>query len=461
MSTHRGEFNSKLGFILATAGSAVGLGNIWGFPFQVGSGGGAIFVLIYLAFCFILCYPIMVTEVAIGRKTSRNPVGAFNALGFRKWSFIGKLGIVSGFLILSFYNVLAAWSLGYFIEMLQGNFEVGQKFTQFTSNVPLIAVYSVIFMSATAFIVSGGIKSGIERTAKLLMPSLVIIILFLVGYAFTLPNAMQGIEFYLMPDFSKLNLQVVYSALGQAFFSLSLGMGALITYGSYFSRKEDIISSVAYITLADVGIAFAAGLMMFPFVFSQGLAPNGGSGLIFVTLPGVFASLGPMLGVFIGALFFLLLSFAALTSTVSLLEVPVAYVIDEYKLERKKAAWLVAGAIFLVSIPSILANGASEFFTSFVHYFGHDNPKSFMAMVVDVANSSLLPLGGCLISFFTAYIWKKENLNQELRIGNETFEGSFIEKYIGVAVCYLCPFILGVLFILTVLDLYFGIKIIT
>ncbi|MCH6559528.1 sodium-dependent transporter, partial [candidate division KSB1 bacterium] len=177
--------------------------------------------------------------------------------------------------------------------------------------------------------------------------------------------------------------------------------------------------------------------------------------------PGVFASLGPMLGVFIGALFFLLLSFAALTSTVSLLEVPVAYVIDEYKLERKKAAWLVAGAIFLVSIPSILANGASEFFTSFVHYFGHDNPKSFMAMVVDVANSSLLPLGGCLISFFTAYIWKKENLNQELRIGNETFEGSFIEKYIGVAVCYLCPFILGVLFILTVLDLYFGIKIIT
>ena len=167
MSAHRGEFNSKLGFILATAGSAVGLGNIWGFPFQVGSGGGAIFVLIYLAFCFILCYPIMVTEVAIGRKTSRNPVGAFNALGFRKWSFIGKLGIVSGFLILSFYNVLAAWSLGYFIEMLQGNFEVGQKFTQFTSNVPLIAVYSVIFMSATAFIVSGGIKSGIERTAKL------------------------------------------------------------------------------------------------------------------------------------------------------------------------------------------------------------------------------------------------------------------------------------------------------
>ena len=208
--------------------------------------------------------------------------------------------------------------------MLSGNFDIGQQFVQFTSNVPLITLYSLIFISATAFIVSGGIKGGIERAAKLLMPSLVIIILFLVAYAFTLPNAMQGIEFYLIPDFSKLTLKVVYSAMGQAFFSLSLGMGALITYGSYFSKKEDIVGSVAYIALADVGIAFTAGLMMFPFIFSQGLAPNGGEGLIFVTLPAVFASLGPILGVLIGSLFFLLLSFAALTSTVSLLEVPVA-----------------------------------------------------------------------------------------------------------------------------------------
>ena len=340
----RGNFSSKAGFILAAAGSAVGLGNIWKFPFEVGNGGGAAFVVLYLLFCFLLCFPVMVSEIAIGRHTMRNPVGAFDALGFKKWNFVGKLGLICGVLILSFYNVVAGWAFGYFIEMLFGNFEIGQNFGGYIKDIFRVGSYAIVFMLTTAFIVSKGISGGIERAAKILMPTLIVMILGLVIYAATLPNAMKGISFYLVPDFSEINITVIGGALRQAFFSLSLGMGALITYGSYVSKNDNIISSAAYITLMDVGIAFIAGLMIFPFVafnlggdMSQVSQPGfGGPGLIFVTLPGVFETLGSVWGVIIGSFFFLLLSFAALTSTVSLLEVPVAYVVDEHKVNRNK-----------------------------------------------------------------------------------------------------------------------------
>ncbi|MEM8894516.1 MAG: sodium-dependent transporter [Bacteroidota bacterium] len=453
----RGAFNSRIGFILAAAGSAVGLGNIWKFPFEVGEGGGAIFLVMYLAFCFILCFPVLVTEIAIGRKTQKNPVGAFNALGFSKWNFIGKMGILCGVLILSFYNVVAGWAFGYFLEMVSGNFGIGANFGTYINDIGRVGLYGALFMFATAWIVSKGISGGIERAAKFLMPTLVGMILLLVAYALTLPNAMSGISFYLVPDFSEVNLGVVGSALGQAFFSLSLGMGALITYGSYVSKQDNIVQSAAFITLADVGIAFIAGLMMFPFVFSQGLEPQGGPGLIFVTLPGIFETFGGGTGVIIGSAFFLLLSFAALTSTVSLLEVPVAYVVDELKIERKHAVWVVALVIFLIGVPSMVANGDSQFFTTFITYIGSDTSTDFMTFVADVASDTLLPLGGFLIVVFAAYIWKKENLNEEMEIGFPN-KNSFVLKYIDFAVSYLCPVVLGCLFILTVLNKYLGIS---
>lgn len=460
MSVQRGEFQSKLGFVLAAAGSAVGLGNIWKFPFEVGAGGGAAFVALYLLFCFVLCWPVMIAEIAIGRNTERNPVGAFKSLGFRQWSIIGKLGVLAGILILSFYNVVAGWAFGYVIEMISGNFDVGAQFGDFVSDAPKVGGYAIAFMIATAFIVSRGIRNGIERASKILMPTLVVMILFLVVYALTLPNAMQGVEFYLIPDFSKLSLPVVYGALSQAFFSLSLGMGALITYGSYVSRKENIVSSAALITLSDVGIAFIAGLMMFPLVFSQGLEPNGGAGLIFATLPGVFETLGPSLGRFIGAFFFLLLSFAALTSTVSLLEVPVSYFVDEHKVARPKAVWGVAGLVFVVGIPSLLAAGASDFFSGFITYFGADSPVDFMTFVGDLSVDTFLPLGGFLIATFAAYAWRKENLNKELEQGFPGLQGTLVEKYIDVSLRYICPLILGSMFIVTVLSKFFNIHII-
>ncbi|MBC6425844.1 MAG: sodium-dependent transporter [Ekhidna sp.] len=459
----RGKFSSKLGFILAAAGSAVGLGNIWKFPFEVADGGGAAFVLIYLVFAFILCFPVMVTEIAIGRKTQKNPVGAYEALGFKKWKFLGMLGILSGILILSFYNVVAGWAFGYFLEILRGNFEIGNNFSIYIAQIWKVGIYGTVFMGVTAFTVSKGISGGIERAAKFLMPSLLIMIIGLAFYAMSLPDAGAGIVYYLVPEFSEVTFEVVYNALGQAFFSLSLGMGALITYGSYVSKSDNIINSAAWITVMDVGIAFLAGLMIFPFVsyLTNGTMENfsGGPGLIFTTLPGVFSSLGETLGIVVGSTFFLLLSFAALTSTVSLLEVPVTYVVDELKVSRKKTVWIVAILIFLIGVPSLLSNGYSSFFTNFVTYFGATSPTNFMTLVEHVGNDTFLPLGGFLITVFAAYVWGKNNLIEELSEGNPKFRDGRMKKYIDFTISYLCPVMLGIIFILTFLNRFFGINV--
>ncbi len=460
MAIERGGFSSRLGFILAAAGSAVGLGNIWKFPFEVGEGGGAAFVVMYLAFCFILCFPVMVAEIAIGRKTQRNAVGAFNALGHRRWSIIGYLGLASGVLILSFYNVVAAWAFGYFIEIVAGNFEIGQQFGEFTKDWITVGLYSIFFLGGTAYVVSQGISGGIERAAKILMPTLFVMIIGLILYSLTLPNAMEGLKFYLVPEFGEITGTVVYSALGQAFFSLSLGMGALITYGSYVSKNDNIVSSAATITLMDVGVAVLAGFMIFPFVFSQGIETNGGPGLIFVTLPGVFQSLGDVLGVIVGGFFFLLLSFAAFTSTISLLEVPTAYMVDEHKMKRSKATWVVALVIFVVGIPSMLSNGAVDSLTQFITLPG-PGTLDFMSFVGLIASDTFLPLGGFMIAVFTAYIWRKENFNAEIAHGDAEIKGSWLQAYVDFAISYICPLLLGAIFIVTVMDNYFGIKLMT
>ncbi|MEQ9404993.1 MAG: sodium-dependent transporter [Cyclobacteriaceae bacterium] len=460
----RGNFSSKMGFILAAAGSAVGLGNIWGFPYEVGQGGGAAFVVVYLIFCFILCYPVMVTEVAIGRKTQKNPVGAFNALGYKKWNFVGKLGLFSGVLILSFYNVIAGWAFGYIFEMVTGNFAIADQFGTYIQDVFKVGLYGLIFMGVTAYVVSKGVSGGIERAARLLMPTLIIMMLIIVTYAMTLPNAIDGLKFYLIPDFSKLSASVVYNAMGQAFFSLSLGMGALITYGSYVSKTDNIVTSAAYITLADVGIALIAGLMIFPLIgFMSGGTMEGagrGPGLIFVTLPQIFGSIGGGLGMATGTLFFVLLCFAALTSTVSLLEVPISYVVDEWKMKRNRAAWMVGLFIFIVGIPSLIGNGYSEFFsTKFTTFKDGGTDTDFLSFVAALANDTILPLGGCLIAFFAAHVWKKHNLDDELAQGSPNYKGSFVQKYLNFAIGYFAPIVLAVVFVLTVMFKFFGVQI--
>lgn len=460
MAPSRSKFSNKFGFIAAAAGSAVGLGNIWKFPFEVGKGGGSAFLIIYLLFCFVLCYPILVTEIAIGRRSQKSAAMAFKPLGHPNWSFIGIIGVFCGVVILSFYNVVAGWVLGYFVEMLLGNFEIGNNFNEYVTDIAEVGGYTIAFLIATTYIVSQGVTKGIEKASKILMPILLVIIVVLTIYALTLDGASEGLNFYLVPDFSKLNLNTIYRALGQSFFSLSLGLGAMITYGSYLSRKEDIVTAGAWITVADVGIAFLAGLMIFPFVFSQGVEPEGGAGLIFMTMPGIFESMGPTLGVIIGSLFFLLLAFAALTSTISLMELPVAYLVDKHKIKRKNAVWYAAGVIFLLGIPSMLGNGYMDFFTNFITYVGAEKPVNFMDFVTDIASNTMLPFGGLIVSIFSIYVWKRAKLFRELSHGNPTFPSSFIARYIGFSLQYISPPILGAIFIITVLEIFFGIKII-
>lgn len=426
-------------------------------------GGGAAFVAVYLLFAFLLCYPVMITEVAIGRKTKKNPVGAFKALGYGKWKFIGLLGLTAGVVILSFYNVVAGWAFGYFIEMARGNFSIGQNFGGYTSDIYIVGAYSIIFMFFTAYFVSKGVSGGIEKLAKVLMPLLAVMILVLAVYAFTLPHAMEGVVFYLVPDISKIDIKTIGGALRQAFFSLSLGMGALITYGSYLSKQDSIISSATFVTLSDVGIAFISGLMMFPLVsFSLGgdMGPVGagevgGPGLIFVTLPGVFETLGGGLGMLVGSSFFLLLSFAALTSTVSLLEVPVSYMVDELRMPRTRATVLVAAFVFLAGVPSLIGNGYSGFFTNGFNISGSADFMSFLGKLADI----MLLLGGCCIVSFVAYVWKKEALHEELAHGHKGYKSGFIQHFIGCTVSYVSPVLLALLFVVVLLDNFFGISI--
>ena len=459
MVASRSKFTNKFGFIAAAAGSAVGLGNIWKFPFEVGKGGGSAFLIMYLVFCFVLCFPILVTEIAIGRRSQKSAAMAFRPLGHPNWSVIGILGVFCGVVILSFYNVVAGWVLGYFVEMLLGNFDIGDNFSAYINDIAEVGGYTLAFLIATGVIVSQGVTKGIEKASKLLMPILLVIIISLTIYALTLSGAKAGLTFYLVPDFSKINLNVIYRALGQSFFSLSLGLGALMTYGSYLSRKENIVSAAAMITLADVGIAFLAGLMIFPFVFSQGIQPEGGAGLIFMTMPGIFESMGPKLGIVIGASFFLLLAFAALTSTISLMELPVAYLVDKHKVKRKYAVWYAAAFIFLLGIPSMIGNGYSEFFTNFITYVGASQPVNFMDFVTDVASNTLLPFGGLMVSIFSIYVWKRRKLFRELTHGHPNFTKTFVARYIGFSLQYVAPPVLGAIFIITILEIFFGVMI--
>lgn len=457
----RGSFSSKFGFIAAAAGSAIGLGNIWQFPYVTGQNGGAAFLLLYVGWIVFIGLPIMVGEIAIGRRTRSNPYGAYKQLGGKTWALVGLFGILCGIMILSFYNVVSGWAFGYFINITFGNLlqepDYSRFFGDYVYNFGDNLIFSLCFMLFTAFIVYQGVQKGIEGASKLLMPALFVLLISLVIYGLTLPNAMEGVRFYLLPDFSLINGASIYSALGQAFFSLSLGMGALITYGSYVGKDDNIISSATLVSVTDTSVSFLAGMMIFPLVFSTGQSPSEGPGLVFVALPAVFESMGPMLGTFIGSAFFLLLCFAALTSTISLLEVPVSFLVDEKKWSRGKAVTIMATVIFLVGIPSMLGFGAVDMFTNFAQYEG--TMKSAMDVVQDIFYVVGLPLGGLLMSIFIARRWKIQNMSEEVSLGNPGYKGSIMEKFITVMISYICPLVLGTMFILTMLQKFFGLSI--
>ena len=457
----RSGFSSRIGFIAAAAGSAVGLGNIWRFPYETGENGGAAFLLIYLICTILIGFPVMVGEISLGRNTLSNPYGAYKKIGGKTWGLVGLFGVIGGIMILSFYNVVAGWAFGYFVEMSTGDLihqeHFGAFFGEYVADIGDNFLYSLIFMILTAFIVMRGVQKGIESASKILMPFLFVILIGLIVYSLTLEGAMEGVKFYLIPDFSKITLSTVYAAMGQAFFSLSLGMGALITYGSYIHKQENIISSAGIVTAADFTVAFLAGLLIFPLVFSQGQEPTAGPGLVFIALPGIFQAMGTTAGAIIGSGFFLLLCVAALTSTISILEIPVAYLVDEKKWDRKWVVIGLAGLIFLIGIPSMLSQGAVEIFSAgFMHYEGID--KSFLDVIDDVFNTVGLPLGGFLLTLFIAIKWKTSGMSQEILSGNPNYEGSFMQRFINAMIAIICPVILGVIVLLTILEKFVGVS---
>lgn len=362
MAKKREQWGSRIGFIVAAAGSAIGLGNIWRFPTVTGQNGGGAFVLLYLVLVFLVGIPVLMVELSLGRKAQRNPVGAFKTLASGTlWKWVGAMGVAAGFIILSFYSVIAGWSVAYIFKFLLGAFTglspagIAQEFNALVTHPVIPLLWHGLFMLLTAGIVVLGVAWGIERWNKILMPMLLVLLIVLVVRSVTLDGAREGVYWLLRPDFSQLSFASVLTALGQVFFSLSLGMGAMITYGSYLGARENIPGSAVYIALADLAVALLAGLVIIPAVFAFGLNPETGPPLIFLTLPAVFQRM-PLGGLF-GAMFFFLLSIAALTSAISLLEVVVAYFVDELNWSRAVAAPVLGFAIFLLGIPSSLSVG--------------------------------------------------------------------------------------------------------
>lgn len=443
-SDSRGAWGSRLGFILAAAGSAVGLGNIWGFPMQVGKGGGAIFVLFYLGCVFLICFPILIAELALGRSSGKSPVQAFAVTKpGTPWWIVGALGVMAGVGILSFYAVIAGWTLSYIWFTATGAVtgtreQIGSFFAAFVADGSKNVVMSMAVLVLTAGIILGGVQKGIERASKLMMPALFGLLILLAIRALTLPGAGEGLAYYLKPDFAELkNIQVINAALGQAFFSLSLGMGAMITYGSYLAKSTNAPTAAAWVAVLDTSVALLAGFIIFPAGFSiAGFDPAaGGPGLIFAVLPQLFATMP--LGHLWGGLFFVLLGLAALTSTISLLEVPTSALVDR-GWPRRKAVVALTLVIIALAIPSVLSQGAVAGLSR-VPVVEMD----FLTLMATVWNNWALPIGGLLIAIFVGWVWGADRAIAELTADGVAFPAARLWSFL---IRYVCP--LAILFII-------------
>ncbi|NOY22595.1 MAG: sodium-dependent transporter [Acidobacteria bacterium] len=431
----RGQWSSKLGFILAASGSAIGLGNIWRFPYITGANGGGAFVFLYILSVLIVAFPIMITELVIGRTARKDPVGAFLKLSSPRspWMLVGALGVLTGFAILSYYTVVAGWTLAYLVKGVTGALAHTTHpaiiFKTFAANGTAQIFYLFVFMALTVFVVAGGVKNGIEKAAKILLPVLFVLMLCLIAYVMTLPQAMKGLHFYLYPDFSKVTPHTVLMAMGQAFFSLSLGMGAMITYGSYIGKKDNLFTSALYVTFFDTLIAIMAGLIIFP---ALGGAPaKSGPSLIFIVLVEVFQKIP--FGQIIGTVFFILMIIAALTSTVSLLEVVSAYFIDEKGMNRKKAAVILGMITAILGIPSALSLGANAWFTKL----------KFLSRMDFLFGNISLTLGGLLMCLFVAYRWGLKDFMEGLSHGGTIHERRSFRWWFAIAIHLICPISIG------------------
>ncbi len=445
MAASRGEFSSRIGFIMAAAGSAVGLGNIWGFPTQTASNGGAAFVLVYLVLAFCLAYPAFMAELLIGRYGQANAVTSLQKMSrtlfHKRFAFVvGFGGVLCAAFILSFYGILAGWMVSYAVEpslkligiLDAANWVVEQSFTR---NI----LFTAIFMFFTVYVIRRGVEDGIEKWSKRLMPLLIVLLLVLIGYVFTLDGASDGLNAYLNPDISRvLEPDLLISALGQAFFSLSLGTSVMVIYGSYISKNENLVALGAQVTLIDVSIAFLAGLLIIPAMYvaqHQGVAifaEDGslisGSGLVFTVLPSLFATMGNI-GLFVAFIFFILMTVAALTSSISMLEGPVSYVVERHNVERKKATTVIGIIIFMMSVAILTNIGV------------------MLDLVATLATEYGQPIIAMLCCVFVGWIWHRNEILKELQQGHDGIENTIFWKVWPWYTKFVCPTAIAVVFI--------------
>ena len=444
MSASRGEFSSRFGFIMAAAGSAVGLGNIWGFPTQTASNGGAAFLVAYLILAFCLAYPALMAELVIGRHGQANAVTSLRKVTNQAWQkkfafMVGFGGIICAGLILSFYAIVAGWMLSATLEpvaQLAGQDHADAWLSEQSLSRNLI--FTAAFIILTVAIISKGVENGIEKWSKRLMPALLGILFMLIIYVMTQDGAMEGLKAYLVPDFSSiLNPELLVNALGQAFFSLSLGTSVMIIYGSYISKKENLVSLGAYVTLIDVFIAFVAGLLIIPAMYvaqAQGVEIFSAEGallsedtLVFQVLPALFTSMGNV-GIFVGFAFFALMSIAALTSSISMLEAPVSYAVERFALKRVQATWIIGGIIALISFTIVF------------------NLGTLFGFVITLTTKIGQPVLGLMCCIFVGWIWHRASLLKEIQQGCPEAANSFFWKVWPWYIKFICPLAIALVF---------------
>ena len=445
-----GQWSSRLIFILAATGSAVGLGNIWKFPYITGENGGGAFVVIYLLCIALVGIPIMIAEVLLGRRGRQSPINTMRTLvqeekAGRYWKFIGWAGVLAGFLILSYYSVIAGWALAYVFRAASGLFThiTGEAssaaFGALLADPEQLLVWHTIFMVMTTVVVARGVKSGLEQAVKVLMPALFILLLLLVGYAMNSGGFSQGVAFLFTPDFSKVTAGTVLTAMGHAFFTLSLGMGAIMVYGSYLPGDASIAKTSVIIALMDTVVALLAGLAIFPIVFANGLPTGAGPGLIFQTLPIAFGNMPG--GTFFGTLFFLLLTFAAWTSAISLIEPVVAWLVENRQISRAWAAFLVGLLTWLLGIVTVMSFSSWAFEFTFVN----ETKSNGLFDIFDILTANImLPLGGLAMAIFAGWVMKRESTADEFGGDGLAYKlWRFVVRYItplGVMIVFLKAF---------------------
>lgn len=468
MQNNPDQFTSKIGFVLAAAGSAVGIGNLVAFPVAAAKNGGGAFLLLYIFFVVAICLPLILAELSLGRATGKSPLGAFKQVSGnnKAWAFAGALSLTTPFMIAVFYSVLTVWLLGYFILAVFGKLDrlaTPVYFGGFITS-PWIFAYLAGVIGMVVLVLKGGVRDGIEKASRLLMPMLFIMLIGLAVFVLTLPNASAGLKFYFTPQLDRMTWSVVNSALSQAFFSLSLGMGILITYGSYLRKQDNLVQSAKMLATTDTGVAVVAGLMTLPAIFAIYPDTNPSElndssvGLIFSFFPNIFMAMVPKFGYlvssFIAAMFFLLAFVAAITSLVSIIEVPVAALKAQGQKTRNKALGLVIAGVLVGAVLCALSFGQVKWLSEFAFYGGAK--KSLFDVLVDVFYDTILPFNGLLICLLVVWQWKRHNMAAEMLASNANGTGGWLERYTHFAIAFWIPAILATVFVITVINKFFS-----